>query len=160
VAKVAGERRTRVQALLVPVDAARACTVLMVPRALSRLGLAIRGGPLHGQTTGTIEAPGYVWCGQRREVASLAENARALALAARLGVAQPADRIWLRGDVIVTGAAREGRLADVPHAVWEAAYGTRLLDDQATPAPLRVELQDELVAEHSLAVEPRLGVEH
>ena len=134
-----GDRRTRVRALAVPVDGEHGCSVIMVPRQVARLGLAIRGGPLHpswvsDSLTGTV----FTWCGERREAAVLTENPRAVALAARLGVVDLVDRIGLRGNVIVTGLVDDGQVRDVPRVVLEAACRTGLLDGlmESVTAPI------------------------
>ena len=114
--------------MAVPVDSGHPCTVIMVPRRVERLGLAIRGGPLHPSWSDTLNLDWFTWCGERREPQALGENPRALALAARLGVVDLVDRIGLRGNVIVTGPVDGGLVRDVPRVVLEAAYRTRLLD--------------------------------
>ena len=122
--------------MAVPVDADQPCAVIMVPHRVERLGLAIRGGPLHPAWTHALDRHWFTWCGERREPADLSENPRALALAARLGVMELVERTGLRGNVIVTGLTDGGLVRDVPRVVMEAAYRTRLLDhiEQATTA--------------------------
>jgi hypothetical protein len=70
----------------------------------------------------TIEGDQVAWCGERRNVAALPANASAWMLAARLGCADLADRIWLNGDLLLAGIDRDGRAADVPDVVVQAAH--------------------------------------
>jgi hypothetical protein len=123
------DRRTRVRALSVPLDATQPCRLIAVPRDVTSLGLAIRGGPLDLALSDSIGYQGFAWCADRRRMSTRAENSRAVALAARLNVIDVVDRIGLRGNVIVTGSMSRGELGPVPQMVLEAAYRTRLLDE-------------------------------
>jgi hypothetical protein len=70
----------------------------------------------------TIDGHQVVWCGERRNLAALPANASAWMLAARLGCADLADRIGLNGDLLLAGIDRDGRAADVPDAIVQAAH--------------------------------------
>lgn len=69
----------------------------------------------------TIDGHPVVWCGERRNVAAPPANASAWMLAARLGCADLTDRIALNGDLMLAGIDRDGRAADVPDVVVQAA---------------------------------------
>ncbi len=75
----------------------------------------------------TIDGHHIVWCGERRSVARLPENLAALTITARLGRADLADRIGLRGDLLITGIDTTGGPADVPRTVIQAAARAGLL---------------------------------
>jgi hypothetical protein len=75
----------------------------------------------------TIGGQGIVWCGERRGILDLAENLAAFTIAARLGCADLADRIGLRGDLLLAGIDAAGAPADVPEVVVLAAVRAGLL---------------------------------
>jgi hypothetical protein len=116
----AGDRR-RLQALLVPADAADAAQVIRVRDSAASISDAI-GGHLLDDTI-TVVLPGGVLAGfylaEDRQV-DLADNPRLAALAARLGVYERAVQSRLRGDVLVLGCAAGPRDDDVPPQVIEA----------------------------------------
>jgi hypothetical protein len=70
----------------------------------------------------TIDGDQVAWCGERRNLVALPVNASAWMLAARLGCADLADRIGLNGDLLLAGIDRDGRAADAPDAVMQAAH--------------------------------------
>jgi hypothetical protein len=63
-------------------------------------------------------------------VADLPDNPGALLLAARLGCVDLADRIGLRGDLLLAGIGPDGSPADVPAPVLDAAIRGGLLHDE------------------------------
>jgi hypothetical protein len=75
----------------------------------------------------TIDGHHIVWCGERRRLADLPANPAALTVAARLGCADLADRIGLRGDLLLAGIDAAGGPADVPATVLQAAISSGLL---------------------------------
>lgn len=86
-----------------------------------------RGWPKPVKWVETIDGQTVVWCGERRGVAGLPANLAAFTVAARLGCADLADRIGLRGDLLLAGIDASGGPADVPAAVVQAAIGSGLL---------------------------------
>jgi hypothetical protein len=74
----------------------------------------------------TFDGHRYAWCTSGNPAAPY--NARAFAIAARLGCVELADRIGLRGDVLLVGVDVAGQQTDLPAPVVFAA--ARLL----TPA--------------------------
>jgi hypothetical protein len=86
-----------------------------------------RGWPQPIKWVETIGEHGIAWCGERRGVAGLPENLAAFTVTARLGCADLADRIGLRGDLLLAGIDAAGGPADVPEAVVHAAVGSGLL---------------------------------
>jgi hypothetical protein len=82
----------------------------------------------------TIGACRYVWCGERRRVDDLPANPAAFALAARLGCEDLADRIGLRGDLILAGVDAHTGASDVPAPVVGAAARAGLLPAEAAPS--------------------------
>lgn len=111
-----------VRGLWIPADPAISCAVVALPRQVRKLALVAGSGPLHPDGWCAVGEQEYRWCGERRGAATLDDNPRAAVLAARLAVIDLADRIGLRGDLILTGTSTEGRLVDVPQAVIEAAH--------------------------------------
>jgi hypothetical protein len=77
----------------------------------------------------TIDGHRVVWCGERRCVPDLPQNLAAFTVAARLGCADLADRIGLRGDLLLAGIDASGGPADVPETVILAAVGAGLLTE-------------------------------
>jgi hypothetical protein len=95
------------------------------------------GWPLPVKWTDTCGGRRYAWCGERRGVATLPNNPAAYLLAARLGYADLAERLGLRGDLLLAGVTAEGAPCDIPHSVVHAAVAAGLLPpDSATwPSP-------------------------
>lgn len=85
------------------------------------------GWPLPVKWTDTCGKHRYAWCGERRNLPDLPANADSLVLAARLGHADLADRIGLRGDLLLAGVDPDGAPTDVPETVLEAALAAVLL---------------------------------
>lgn len=103
-----------------------------------------RGWPLPVKWTDVIEGERFVWCGERRHLADLAENPAAVAVAARLGQAALADRIGLRGDLLLAGVDPDGAPADVPAGVVRRALRAGLpADDDGYPMILGLSRQPE-----------------
>jgi hypothetical protein len=88
-----------------------------------------RGWPQPVKWVETIDGHRIVWCGERRGVAGLPQNLAAFTVAARLGCVDLADRIGLRGDLLLTGIDAAGGPVDVPHTVIQAAIGAGLLSE-------------------------------
>lgn len=86
-----------------------------------------RGWPRPVKWVDTINGAGLAWCGERRNLPDLPDNPAALTIAARLGCADLADRIGLRGDLLLAGIDSAGGPADVPAAVLLAAVRAGLL---------------------------------
>jgi hypothetical protein len=85
------------------------------------------GWPQPVKWVGTLQGQTVVWCGERRGVAGLPENLAAFTVTARLGCAGLADRIGLRGDLLLAGIDAAGGPTDVPECVVQAALGSGLL---------------------------------
>lgn len=85
------------------------------------------GWPLPVKWTDTCGGHGYAWCGERRSLATLPDNPAAYLLAARLGYADLAERLGLRGDLLLAGVTADGAPCDIPHAVVHAAVAAGVL---------------------------------
>jgi hypothetical protein len=85
----------------------------------------------------TIGEHGIAWCGERRAVAGLPQNLAAFTVAARLGCADLADRIGLRGNLLLAGIDASGGPADIPEVVVRAAVASGLLTDAGRSDVLR-----------------------
>jgi hypothetical protein len=88
-----------------------------------------RGWPLPVKWTDAIDGQRFAWCGERRCLADLPENLNAFAVAARLGQADLADRIGLRGDLLLAGVDAGGAPVDVPAVVVRCAVRAGVLAD-------------------------------
>ena len=118
-----------------------------------------RGWPKPVKWVETIDGQTVVWCGERRGVADLPANLAALTVAARLGCADLADRIGLRGDLLLAGIDASGGPADVPETVLQAAIGSGLL--RATDrGQLRDPHSAAVVAEGEAAADAGSGKAH
>lgn len=84
----------------------------------------------------TIDGQAVAWCGDRRKVEDLPDNPSALLLVARLGCVDLADRIGLRGDLLLAGIGHDGTPADVPPPVLQAAFLAGLLREETPQAAL------------------------
>jgi hypothetical protein len=84
----------------------------------------------------TIDGQAVAWCGDRRRVADLPDNPSALLLVARLGCVDLADRIGLRGDLLLAGIGPDGTPADVPPPVLQAAVRAGLLREETPDVAL------------------------
>lgn len=124
----APRRRMTLHTLVIPADPAQPCTVRRLPLSTAALSDAIGGGDLETVVTAAFEDSAYhVYADRHREAKQLPDNQRAVLLSARLGCIQLVDRIRLRGDVLITGADLAGNDLDVPYAVFEAAFRSRVL---------------------------------
>lgn len=85
------------------------------------------GWPLPVKWTDAIDGQRFAWCGERRGLADLPENLAAFAVAARLGQADLADRIGLRGDLLLAGIDADGAPADLPTVIVRCAVRAGLL---------------------------------
>jgi hypothetical protein len=88
-----------------------------------------RGWPWPVKWTDAIDGQRFAWCGERRCLADLPENPAAFAVAARLGQADLADRIGLRGNLLLAGIDADGAPVDVPAVVVRCAVRAGLLAD-------------------------------
>lgn len=121
-------RAVSIRTLQVPADLARHCTVHEIALTGAAISDAIGGGLLDDALTDTLDGAGYcLYADADRLTKHLPDNPRAVLLAARLGWVHLADRIHLRGDILITGADDAGNDTDVPHAVLVAAHRTGLL---------------------------------
>ena len=93
------------------------------------------GWPLPVKWTDTCSEHRYAWCGERRNLASLPNSPAAYLLAARLGYADLAERLGLRGDLLLAGMTADGAPCDIPHAVVHAATAAGLLPPGTTTWP-------------------------
>lgn len=85
------------------------------------------GWPRPTKWVDTVAGQSLAWCGERRLVWELPDNPAALVLATQLGAAGLAERIGLRGDLLLAGVDAAGAPADVPDAVVHAAALAGLL---------------------------------
>jgi hypothetical protein len=123
-----GEGSGRVRALLVPADPGRAGAVVVLPVSSVAFSDAIGGGLLDDAHHDTIAGTGYcAYLDETRTTKDLAINPRAHELATRLGWAELADTLDLRGDVLIVGTDPGHRDLDVPTGVLTAATATGLL---------------------------------
>lgn len=112
----------------VPVAASQPVAGLLLPVAGPALVIQVGAEAAPGGScwpvrwVDTIDGDQVAWCGERRNLAALPANASAWMLAARLGCADLADRIWLNGDLLLAGIDLDGRAADVPDVVVQAAH--------------------------------------
>lgn len=124
----APRRRMTLHVLLIPADPVRPCAVQRLPLSTAALSDAIGGGVLETVVTSAFEDCAFhVYADRHREARQLPDNQRAILLSARLGCIQLVDRIQLRGDVLLTGSDTAGNDLDVPYAVFEAAFRSRIL---------------------------------
>jgi hypothetical protein len=86
-----------------------------------------RGWPRPVKWVDRVGGQRFAWCGELRELAELPENRAAFTITARLGQADLADRIGLRGDLLLAGIDSDGAPIDVPDAVVQAAVRSGLL---------------------------------
>lgn len=93
------------------------------------------GWPLPVKWTDTCGEHGYAWCGERRSLATLPDNPAAYLLAARLGYADLAERLGLRGDLLLAGMTADGAPCDIPHAVVHAAVAAGMLSPGSATWP-------------------------
>lgn len=115
--------------LRIPADDTEPVLLMRVELSAAALSDAIGGGLL-GEQHGHAGGVGFtVYLDDDRAAKSLPGNARAAALATRLG---EVDRQWLaglRGDALVLGRDQRFDDADVPTAVVRAALRAGLLDN-------------------------------
>jgi hypothetical protein len=121
-------RRRSLHALVIPADPARPCLVQRLPLSTTALSDAIGGGVLETVVISAFEDSTFqVYADRHRKAKKLPDNQRAILLSARLGCIQLVDRIRLRGDILLTGVDDSGNDLDVPYAVFEAAFRSRIL---------------------------------
>jgi hypothetical protein len=94
------------------------------------------GWPRPVRWRNTIDGQAVAWCGDRRRVADLPDDPNALLLVARLGCVDLADRIALRGDLLLAGIRPDGAPADVPPPVLQAASRAGLLHEETPQVAL------------------------
>lgn len=108
--------------LLIPTDLSQEVSLLQVPDSSPALSRAIGGGPLDEVHADTYLGRGYtVYGAEDRRTRALPINVRVVTLSRRLGWANQAPRLSLRGDLLLIGTDPTGQDTDLPIPVLQQA---------------------------------------